>query len=223
MIAGTDTGVGKTILSMLIMNYLFSKGANPFYIKPFQTGCVTPESAGSDAVFIYNNVKQLDNADPSDSVINCHTSPKAPWFAAEDMNETIDIQRTLSIINKMEDNYSHLIIEAAGGLFVPVNSNTMIIDIIQKLDAYPILAARAGLGTINHTLLSIEALRQRGIESFGIVLLDPEKEGTAKDMIRENIEAIEKFGNTKVAGVIGYLKNFRSPLAEHYSPLECFF
>lgn len=119
--------------------------------------------------------------------------------------------------------YSPLIIEGAGGLFVPVTEKLMIIDMIQMTGAKPIIAARAGLGTINHTLLTIDALRRRGMETAGIILLDGGKEGTHPNMIEENIETIEKSSGIKVGGVIGKIDDFSNPPRHCYRPLEKIF
>jgi dethiobiotin synthetase len=66
-IVGTDTGIGKSVLSLLLMQYFYAGGDSPFYIKPFQTGCKDPYDTDSDAKFIYTHVTQLKNSDPADS------------------------------------------------------------------------------------------------------------------------------------------------------------
>ena len=74
-ITGTDTGAGKTVLSLLLMQYLYSKGADPFYLKPFQTGCKNAYDTDSDARFIYSHVSQLKGKDPAGSVHLCGQGP----------------------------------------------------------------------------------------------------------------------------------------------------
>ena len=110
--------------------------------------------------------------------------------------------------------------EAAGGLLVPVNENTLMIDLIKMTGARPIIAARAGLGTINHTLLTIEALHKRNIQQAGIVFIDAGEKPAPQDMISENIDAVESFSGIKVAGVIGRIKDFSNPEKECYQPIE---
>lgn len=217
VIVGTGTDVGKTVLSLLIMQYLFSQGQNPLYIKPFQTGCKYPDEPGTDAAFIYKHIVQLKGSDPSYSIINCHKNPKAPYFAARDMNQQIDIKQTLLKIKEKEDagfngkNISHLVIEAAGGLLVPVNSDTSVADFIVQTGARPVIAAHAGLGTINHTLLTLQCFKRLGVKPVSVVLMDAGKKKTDPDMVSENIEAIESFSGIKIAGVIDYIKDFSTP------------
>jgi len=210
-VAGTDTGVGKTVLSLLLMQFFYANGHMPFYLKPVQTGCSDPYDKDSDAKFIYKHVKQLINEDPADSVVYCFREPKAPYFASRNEGKHIDVTAIRDTLDKKSRIYSPVIMEAAGGLLVPVNENTLIIDLIKITGAKPIIAARAGLGTINHTLLTIEALHKGDIQPAGILFIDAGEKPTPQDMISENIEAVEGFSGIKVAGVIGRIKDFSNP------------
>ncbi|MBU4415006.1 MAG: dethiobiotin synthase, partial [Proteobacteria bacterium] len=202
-VVGTDTGVGKTVLSLLLMQFFYAKGYAPFYIKPIQTGCSDPHDKDSDARFIYKHVKQLTKKDPADSIVYCFREPKAPYFASRNEGEHIDVTLIKDTLDKKSRIYSPVIMEAAGGLLVPVNENTLIIDLVKITDATPIIAARAGLGTVNHTLLTIEALHKRNIQPVGIVFIDAGEKPIPQDMISENIEAVESYSGIKVAGIIG--------------------
>jgi dethiobiotin synthetase len=170
-VVGTDTGVGKTVLSLLLMQFFYANGCNPFYLKPIQTGCREPYDKHSDTRFIYKYVKQLTKKDPADSIVYCFREPKAPYFASRNEGEHIVVMAIKDFIKKKNAIYSPVIIEAAGGLLVPVNEETLMIDLIKITGATPLIAARAGLGTINHTLLTIEALYKRHIKPLGVVVL----------------------------------------------------
>jgi dethiobiotin synthetase len=219
-VTGTDTGIGKTVLSLLLVQYLYQRGRNPFYMKLIQTGCATPHDAESDARFIYDHVPELRGKDAGDSVLYCFKNPKAPYFAARDEGIGIDPQVLRQSFEARIASRSPVIVEGAGGLLVPVTADVLLIDLIPLLGARPILAARAGLGTINHTLLSIEALRARGMEPAGVVLMDSHEPPTPPEMMRENIEAVEKIGKVRVAGVIGRIGDFSNPADECYAPLR---
>ena len=222
-VAGTDTGAGKTVLSLLLMQYFYEKGRNPFYIKPVQTGCTDPSDMESDAAFVYKNVGHLVTENPGESVIYCFKNPKAPYFAARDEKKTIDVMTIQNIVHNKSLSYSPIIIEAAGGMLVPVTEEVMMIDIIGITGAAPIIAARAGLGTINHTLLTIETMKRKEINPLGVIFIDSGEIPTPEDMIAENIEAVEKFSGTRVAGVVRRIDNFSRPKRDCYKPLEKIF
>lgn len=222
-VVGTDTGVGKTVLSLLLMQFFFSRGYNPFYLKPVQTGCKDPNDRESDAQFIYRNVGPLKDEDPADSVIYCFKNPKAPLFAARDEGRTIDLSVIERAVVEKARAYSPLIIEGAGGVLVPVVGNTLLADLCAVTHATPVIAARAGLGTINHTLLTIEALTVRGLKPLGIIFIDAGKEETPLEMVIENKLAIEEASGVKVAGFIGRIRNFCKPPQNCYLPLEKMF
>ena len=210
-ITGTDTGVGKSVVSLLIMQLLFASGRHPFYLKLFQTGCDHPADVRGDARFIYDHIEALKGRDPGSSVIFCHRLPRAPYYAAERSRERIDLTLVAKRVAEKRRTFSPLVIEGAGGLLVPVTRDKMVVDVIRTLECRLLLVARAGLGTINHTLLSLEAARQRQIEPLGVVLVDADLPPSEQDFVGENIDAIQRFGKVPVAGVIGRLNDFRRP------------
>jgi dethiobiotin synthetase len=217
-VVGTDTGVGKTVLSLLLMQFFEARGYRPFYLKPLQTGCQDAYDQDSDAAFVYRHVISLTNQDPADSVIYCFRNPKAPFFAARDEGREIDLRRIDEVIAEKRLCHNPLILEAAGGLLAPVKGATLMVDTIKTTGARVLLAARAGLGTINHTLLSVEALRARNLEPAGIVFLDAV--ATPPDMIAENMEAVQQYSGIAVAGVIGKVHDFDHPPEECFSILK---
>lgn len=219
-IVGTDTGVGKSVVSLLLMQMLFIKGYAPFYLKPFQTGCEDPYDEDSDAKFIYDHTPTLTGRDPAQSVIYCYPEPKAPYFAAMKAGETIDLAAVQKSVDENRKKHRPLVIEGAGGLLVPVARQVLMVDVIKDLGCRPLLVARAVLGTINHTLLSIEAMRRRQIEPLGVVFVNIGPQPADKDLVAENIDAVQTFGNVRVGGVIGHLSDWRRPPASVYGVLD---
>lgn len=222
-VVGTDTGVGKTVLSLLLMQFFYAAGYTPFYIKPVQTGCRDPYDTDSDAHFIYRHVRPLQDKDSAESVIYCFKNPKAPFFAARDEGKEIDLSVIERAVFQKSGIHSPLIIEAAGGVMVPVTHNTLVTDLISLTKGTPIIAARAGLGTINHTLLTVEALDRRGLKPLGIVFVDAGEKETPRGMVSENKEAIEEACGIKVTGIIGRIHDFTSPPQDCYQPLTIMF
>jgi dethiobiotin synthetase len=210
-VVGTDTGVGKSVVALLLMQRLFARGYRPGYLKPFQTGCRDVYDTDSDARFVYRHTAALKDRDPAEAVLFCHPNPKAPYFAARDAGQPLDTEKVSQAVTQKKKSHHPLVIEAAGGLLVPVTPREMIIDVVQALGCRPLLVVRAGLGTINHTLLSLEALRRRRIEPIGVLMVEQPHEPVAADLVRENQEAIEAFGHVTVGGVIGLIDDFASP------------
>jgi len=151
-ITGISTDVGKTIASAIITEALEAD-----YWKPIQAG----DLDHSDSHFIKSNIK----SQKSKIFQNAYqfNTPASPHLAAELDGITIDLK---NIIEPKTDN--HLVIEGAGGLFVPLNETNFVIDLIQP-DYKVIVVSRHYLGSINHTLLTIEALKNRKISIAGII------------------------------------------------------
>lgn len=214
-ITGTDTGIGKTVFSLILVKWFFHTQCRPFYFKPFQTGCADPYDADSDARFVYDNVPELKENDPAESVGYCLPEPKAPLFAARPAGVRIDVDTVIKTIEDKQRRFSPLIVEGAGGLMVPVTDSFLIIDLVRKIECMPILVARAGLGTINHTLLSLSEMNRRGVPPIGVVLANSDQTEVPAPMIRENIEAIEAVSGTNVFGVMGRIDAFNAVLDDN--------
>ena len=218
-VVGTDTGVGKSVVCLLLMQWLFARGHTPFYVKPFQTGCMNPYDTDSDAAFVYRHTAQLRDKDPAQSVVCCYPAAKAPYFAARSAGGKIDLDKVMASVADKGRGCAPLVVEAAGGLLVPVTRQAMVVDLAGMLHCRLLLVARAGLGTINHTLLSLEALHHRKIAPCGIILVESADAPTDRALLAENISAIEDHSKTPVAGVVAVLKDFSNPSAAAYDPL----
>jgi dethiobiotin synthetase len=193
-VTGTDTNVGKTLVSALLT--LGSKGK---YWKPIQTG------SDIDSVWIKGATELSDDhIFPETYKL---TEPLSPHAAAEIDGVTI----ATSDINLPEhSNGDLLIVEGAGGLLVPINKHDFMADIIKRLDLPVVLVARSGLGTINHTLLSLRLIRELKIPLLGVVLNGERNRG--------NKAAIEKYGRIEVIAEIEPLASLdRAALQETFN------
>ena len=154
VICGTDTDIGKTLISSF-----FVRGLNSFYWKPIQSGAESPTDS--------QIVKKLTKAN-KEKIINeayVFTKPVSPHWAAEIDQKIINFK-----LLKLPKVNSSLIVETAGGLMVPITRNFLQIDQIVKWGLPVILVCKSSLGTLNHTLLSIEALQKRNINILGLVV-----------------------------------------------------
>lgn len=215
-VVGTDTDVGKTVASLMLMRFLIRTGHTPYYWKPVQTGCLSPNDAGADASFVLKYCPELQQT-AAEATGACFNAPKAPFYAARDEQSSVEVEDLLHKLAYLRKNNT-LVVEAAGGLLVPFSRTHMLADMVQlavqRFGIKPILVARAGLGTINHTLLSIEALHHRGVQPAGIVFVNNKEHRTPQAMLQENMEAISTFSNYSVCGCIPHIEDFSNPPEE---------
>ena len=220
VIIGTDTNVGKTVVSFLLMKALFDRGHNPFYLKPYQTGCEDIYDKDCDAKFIYENIPQLQGKDWEESVSYCFKEPKAPYFASLNENAAIGEEKVFNTIEAKGQVNNPVVIEMSGGIMVPITKKLLNLDLLKKMDAVPILAARGGLGTINHTLLTLELLSQSGIHNSEVVFIDRKGEETSQNMLAENMRAVEMFTGKNVKGLIEPISDFANVNEKVSLPIE---
>lgn len=174
-ISGTGTNVGKTLVSSWLCLHLKAD-----YFKPIQTGSLL----GMDS----QTVRQLSSA-KIHKEIYVYEDPVSPHIASKSQINLEQIKLPAS---------DRLIVEGAGGLLVPINEKFFMIDLIKTLNLPVILVASSLLGTINHTLLSLEALTARDIKVLGIIV--------SGEINRANCEALEFYGRTKVLAQIPHLE-----------------
>lgn len=161
-IAGTDTAVGKTLVTGALASALVSKGVSVGVMKPVSCG------GRQDCDFLLK-CAGLKNEDLE--LVNpvALKHPLSPNVAARFEGKKIDLNRIRLAYRKLSDQYDIVVIEGCGGLLVPVTLGFCVIDLIPMLKARAILVSRAGLGAINHSLLSLEALKSRRIRPLGVI------------------------------------------------------
>lgn len=220
-VCGTDTGIGKTMVSLLLMRALFTRKEKPFYYKWLQTGCTGPYDDDSDARFVYSRTPELARHDPAQSVGWCFRNPKAPYQAALDDGVTLTKAGLMDALKTVCAAHPTVVSEAAGGLMVPALADASILDLMaaaaEAFGFVPLLAARDSLGTINHALLSIAMLKDRGIPPAGVVLVAT-PEGADPTLVQENRETIEHLSGIPVLGVVPRISDAYNPPAEALEP-----
>ena len=163
-VTATNTDIGKTYVTMLLMRAFTQKGFKVGVIKPVETGVV--DGVYPDGDLLLNLLKQLNplawSLDVEDIVPISYELPAAPLIASK-FGE-IDYAKIDHSIMQQEAFCDILLIEGAGGLYVPLDAQTMMIDLIQRLDAAALLVTHCSLGCINDTLLSQKALEAHNIK-----------------------------------------------------------
>ncbi len=169
-ITGTDTGVGKTILAAALIRYLRVKGYSVCPLKPAETGCIE-----RDGTLIPQDGQILLEASDADMTLKDvvpfrYRAPLAPMVAAEQEGRPFSTARFLKVFEELKEKYDYLVLEGAGGIMVPLSDDLLTIDLIE-MTALPVIVVAANrLGVINHTMLTVEALKRRGITITGVVL-----------------------------------------------------
>ncbi len=166
-VTGTDTGVGKTLVSRAILASLSGLGRRIAVMKPCETGVPDPAILGDDALALLS-ASGLP-LDPRDVQLYRYRMAAAPEVAARVVGETLDIDRIVSSAQKLAASADAILVEGAGGLLVPLAATVDMADLARILDLSVVIVARAALGTINHTRLTIEAARARNLRIAGVI------------------------------------------------------
>jgi len=192
-VTGTDTGIGKTVVSAALMIRLRSLGPLRYW-KPIQTGVEQDDDTAT--------VASLAGCSPSELLTSGVRlrHPVSPHLAARLHGTVIDLPPIEDTFNEVA-RFSRLIVEGAGGVLVPVNDIQLMTDLMARLDLPAVIVARSTLGTINHTLLTISALREANIPLAGVVI-NRYPADSASVAEETNPRAIERWGKLPVLTIV---------------------
>jgi dethiobiotin synthetase len=186
-VIATDTGVGKTFVTAALAAALRARYRDVAVFKPVQSGAEADDPSGDAALL---------GAD----CVYAFAAPLAPLVAARAEGRTIELEPILARARELAREHEVLLVEGAGGFLVPLAEDLDLADLAVAFGLPLVIVARAGLGTVNHTLLTIEAARSRGLEIAGIVLNGKSDESTA-----ENAALIEAGSGVRVLAQIPWL------------------
>lgn len=164
-VTGTDTGVGKTLLTALLLHHLRSREVRALAMKPFCSG-------GRADV---NLLQSLQPGELSDAEMNpfYFPEPVAPLVSTRLRRKKIRLPEVIQRIREVQNRCDTLIVEGSGGVLVPLGEGFTVLDLISALRAQVIVVGRNKLGTINHTLLTSKVLKDNGLRIVSVVLMDP--------------------------------------------------
>jgi dethiobiotin synthetase len=198
-VTGTDTGVGKTVVTAGLAGVLQSLGFKVGVYKPVQAGCDYKQKG-----YLYS--EDLDFVINVDHNIFTKCSyilktPAAPVVSAPIDNENIDINILIRDYKTLSDQCDFVIVEGAGGISVPINPTHTYKDLITLLNIPTLIVARPHLGTINHSILTVEYARQFNIDLIGIIISGYPK-GTTDIAIKTAPQIISTFTKLEILGLI---------------------
>jgi dethiobiotin synthetase len=193
-VTGTDTGVGKTVLTAAITSALHARGVSVAVRKPILTGLDEP--ADPDWPRDDEMLARAGRCDAADVVFASFGPPVAPHLALELAGSELDLVALLAWLRGAVEASEALVVEGVGGLLVPLTESYDVRALAFELDLPILIAARTGLGTINHTLLTLGAARGAGLTVAGVVLTPwPDEPGVIE---HSNRRTIEKVGGVEV-------------------------
>jgi dethiobiotin synthetase len=196
-ITGTDTGVGKTVLTALLVKFLRACGVNAAALKPICSG------GRADAQKLFaaiNGTLTLDEINPWH-----FREPIAPLLAARREKKSVKLAQVVAHTRAMQKRFDVLLVEGAGGILSPLGENFDSHDLILALRAIPIIVAPNRLGAVNHVLLTLEALPEKFRSKSKIVLMSPPTPDAAT---KSNAKLIAELTGAKIFSLPWFDENF---------------
>ena len=212
-ITGTDTGVGKTIITGALILGLRLLGIKACGMKPVETGCLREGDVlvPSDGMFI----KTIAHMEESVHLVSpcCFEKPLAPLTASQIEGTTVDIEKIRKAYAQLRVIYDAVVVEGIGGLMVPVRQDYFVLDLAKDFGLPVIVVSKPGLGTINHTMLTVTHAIKEGLDVAGVIInysLPPENTPAEKT----NPDVLKKVSPVPLIGIFPYLKDLESNTIE---------
>jgi dethiobiotin synthetase len=203
-ITGTDTGVGKSVVTACLATLFKSRGEDVGVMKPIETG-VDPEcssAANSDAKFLM----EVTGIQDSDVCTYRLKTPASPYQAARIEGKEIDPEKILEKFRTLQSKHSMMLVEGIGGLLVPITQRYNVANLALEMELPLIIVSRIKIGTLNHTLLTINAARQHGLNIKGVILNSSDGFGL-NEVEKEQRKLIEEFSDTPMLGICPYIED----------------
>lgn len=189
---GTDTGVGKTVVTGGIVAVLRARGHDVGVAKPLQSGALADDPTG-DAMLLREWTGVPESA--VEIAPYSFAAALAPSVAAELEGRVVTLADAVDAVNAVAERHDAVVVEGAGGLIVPLGPNWTVADLAVALALPVLVIARAGLGTVNHSSLTVRTLRSLGLDPVGVVL-----NGPADESSQRNAQLIEQLAEVPVLG-----------------------
>ncbi len=206
-VTGTDTGVGKTFVTAALARHLKNRGLAVGVMKPVETGATHGSTDLSDAERLARAARVLDALD----LIAPYRfpDPLAPLAAARRAAQSVDVGRIVRAVHTLRGRHAMLLIEGIGGVLVPLAPRLDVRDLIACLETPVLVVGRASLGGVNHALLTVEAVRRRGLTVLAIVLNEPAPMTAATAAELQSRSTVELLRELSGAPVVGPLRHQR--------------
>ena len=194
-IVGIDTDVGKSVVTGLIARHLHLQKKKVITLKLVQTGCTRQ----SDDILLHRKLMGIPLTKQDEQGITCpylFPLPASPQLAAKQAQKSIETEVLDRATKVLQSEYEWLLVEGAGGLLVPLNKDLLLLDYLKERKYPLVLVTSSKLGSINHTRLSLEAIKSRQIPLLGLVynLHNPGDPAIVQDSLNECRKALKDYG-----------------------------
>ena len=212
-ITGTDTGVGKTVIAGGVIRVLHSLGIKTCAMKPIESGCGREGTIliPHDGTFLKQTAQMED---PIRLVVPyCFENPLSPFSAAETEGREISIEEIKRAYHTLYTSYEAIVVEGIGGLMVPIKKDYYVVDLAKEFSLPLLIVTKPGLGTLNHTMLTVNCAVQAGLEVAGLILnysRPPEKSLAEKT----NPNVLREICPVPIVGTFPYLKGMGTDVLE---------
>jgi dethiobiotin synthetase len=204
-VSGTDTGVGKTLFACALVRAMRRRGLDVGVMKPIETGVGAQGPLDAQAL---RDAAQ-SHADLDEICPQRFALPAAPTVAAASEGRSVALDAIRAAFARLRRRHAWLVVEGAGGLLVPAAPDFSMADLVAELELPLLIVCRASLGTINHTLLTLEAARARHLTVAGVVISHSEGVLSAAD--QANLQALREDLGTALLGELPALREGESP------------
>jgi len=180
-VTGIDTGVGKTVFTCALARALHLAGINVGVMKPFATGLPRAGQYKSEDVELL--IKSSGVSDPQE-LVNPYffEIPASPYMAAKKLEKTIDVDVVLSGFERLQSAHDVVLVEGIGGIMTPILKDYFVADLIKDLNLDSILVTSTKIGSVNHTLLTLDACKKYGIRIAGLVISEVDSGYSVNDL-----------------------------------------
>lgn len=216
LITGTDTGVGKTIVTAVIVTALTANGINTGVMKPITTGT----SPGADELSDPDWLASVTGVgDPPDLIAPYRLrTAAAPLIAAAREGLAIEPARIIGAFQALLARHDCVVVEGIGGVMVPVTPDLFVADLARQMGLPVLIVACAGLGSINHTLMTLECLRNRGVPILGLIFNHPSPPPSGTDE-SDTVRTILRFSGLPSFGELPYCAGLPATWTQHRNRL----
>ena len=215
-ITGTDTGVGKTTVTAAVVTALTAHGINTGVMKPIATGAPADADALPDADWL---ASVTGVGDPPDLITPYRfRTTAAPLIAATREGRAIEPDRIVGAFQALSARHDCVVVEGIGGVMVPLTPAILVVDLVKLMGLPVLVVARASLGSINHTLLTLECLRNRGVPILGLIFNNPARPPSVPDE-SDTIQTILRVSGLRSFGELPYCEGLPAAWSQHQEQL----